>query len=175
MKRFCVLWVAAFCLLRLASNSYSQDARMASPMPTPVSLLIIDNPDAVVSGSWNTEASLAGKYGANYLIKSGGEGAASVSFKPNFPIGGRYIISEYHPASPGNTTAAKLSIKHLGGTFKADVNQQINGGQWNTLGTFDIGAGDNFYVMISDSGAADKKVVADAIRFMYSEPLHTPT
>lgn len=43
-----------------------------------------------------------------------------------------------------------------------DVDQKIDGSQWNLLGTYPFAAGTSGYVVLSDD--ADKYVIADAIR-----------
>jgi hypothetical protein len=44
------------------------------------------------------------------------------------------------------------------------VNQEINGGQWNLLGTFPFIAGTSGHVVLSDD--ANDYVIADAIKFV---------
>jgi hypothetical protein len=54
-----------------------------------------------------------------------------------------------------NTAGTKLAT--------VNVNQQVNGGQWNTLGTYSFSAGWN-KVQVSRWTGAGFQVVADAIR-----------
>jgi hypothetical protein len=44
-----------------------------------------------------------------------------------------------------------------------EVNQEVNGGQWNLLGTYPFAAGTSGSVVLSDE--ADEYVIADAIKF----------
>src|SRR5262249_9139935 len=66
---------------------------------------------------------------------------------------------------------APHSITSTGGTTTVNVNQQVNGGQWNLLGVFNFAAGTAGYVRISDGFAdAGKLAMADAIKFSYIQP-----
>jgi hypothetical protein len=44
------------------------------------------------------------------------------------------------------------------------TNQEINGGQWNLIGTYSFAAGTNGYVELNN--AANEYVVADAVMFV---------
>jgi hypothetical protein len=60
------------------------------------------------------------------------------------------------------------TIYSLEGASTVRVNQQINGGRWNPLGTFafrDEGA-----VVVSDDVSSGQDIVADAIRLVYIGP-----
>jgi hypothetical protein len=59
-------------------------------------------------------------------------------------------------------------VNHLGGSTTVRVNQQINGGQWNLLGTF--GFQEQGSVMVYDDVSSGHDVVADAIRVVYQGP-----
>lgn len=140
--------------------------------------ITIDNADSnvIVNGTWSTESSMSDKYGSNYLIKSGESGGtSSVVYTPDFTIPGQYFVREWHPASVNNSSSVKYEIKHMGGTNTVYVNQQANGGKWNTIGTYYFNSGKDFSVIIYDDSSSTKKVVADAIGFLFSEPLPTPT
>jgi hypothetical protein len=62
-------------------------------------------------------------------------------------------------AAPAQGTNTPFSINHATGTTVVTRNQQVNGGIWVLLGTFNIGPGD--YVQVNDN--ANGYVVADAI------------
>ena len=47
------------------------------------------------------------------------------------------------------------------------IDQQVNGGQWNLLGTFGFSAGTAGYVRIKDNFTTGTVVMADAIKFVY--------
>ncbi|MDZ7307933.1 MAG: hypothetical protein ONB49_12870, partial [candidate division KSB1 bacterium] len=56
-------------------------------------------------------------------------------------------------------------IRHDGGETVVRVNQRINAGQWNSLGTFTFTRGGDHAVTITNQ--ANGPVIADAIKFVY--------
>ena len=69
----------------------------------------------------------------------------------------------YWRNSPNRATDAPYTIYYDGGSVTFDVNQQINGYQWNLLGTYPFVAGQSGYVVLSDD--ANQYVIADAVKF----------
>jgi RHS repeat-associated protein len=70
------------------------------------------------------------------------------------------------PASSANATDAQYTVTYEGGSSTVTVNQRVNGGQWNLLGTFPFNAsGTGYKVDLADSSASGK-VVADAIYYV---------
>jgi hypothetical protein len=57
-------------------------------------------------------------------------------------------------------------INHANGRTIKAVNQRINAGQWNSLGTYTFKKGISGNVIITAQGA-DGKVMADAVRFVF--------
>ena len=129
--------------------------------------VIVDNPAATVVGTWSSGTGAADKFGADYRFKSGGTGTAYLQFTPNIPSAGNYEIYEWHPAGSNRTTNAPFLIAYNGGTVTVRVNQQINGGKWNLLGTFNMASGSVNNVKVQDDFTDSANVVmADAIRFV---------
>jgi hypothetical protein len=60
-------------------------------------------------------------------------------------------------------TNAPVKITHSAGTQTVSVNQQINGGKWNYLGTFSFDSTGT--VQISGTGSTSATVCADAVKF----------
>jgi RHS repeat-associated protein len=88
------------------------------------------------------------------------------------PQTGSYKVYAKWPASPENATNAPFTVTHTGGSSTVTVNQRLNGGQWNLLGSFTFdAAGAGYKVELSDGGAAGK-VAADAI---YIAPAGAPS
>jgi hypothetical protein len=54
-------------------------------------------------------------------------------------------------------------VNYNGGSPTFDVNQKVNGGQWNLLGTFNFVAGTSGTVVLTDD--ADGVVIADGLKF----------
>jgi hypothetical protein len=137
-----------------------------SPPPPDV---ILDNPSATVVGTWAAGTSSPDKYGSDYRFKdTKGSGAAYVEFRPNLPASGNYQVFEWHPQGANRTTDAPVEITSNGGPQTVLVNQQINGGTWVWLGTFNFSAGTAGCVRIKDNFTTGSVVLADAVKFVYA-------
>lgn len=137
--------------------------------------IVVDNPLAAVTGTWTTGTSSTDKFGTDYRNKTGGTGAAFVTFKPGIWTKGNYQISEWHPQGSNRTTNAPHVIAYNGGSTTNFINQQINGGRWNLLGTFNMKAGVGNYVRIADNFSdSTQNVMADAIKLAYVVPANGP-
>ncbi len=88
-------------------------------------------------------------------------------FTPDLPGMGTYEVYAYWVMAPNRATDAPYTIHHVGGATDVRVNQQLDGGQFNLLGTFDFLAGIEGYVELSAD--ADGVVIADAVRFVLVE------
>jgi hypothetical protein len=130
--------------------------------------IILDNPSATFVGTWATGTTSTDRYGADFRWRSHGTGASYGTFTPNIVTAGNYQVWEWHPQGTNRATDAKHTVNHAGGSTLVNVNQQINGGKWNLLGTFNFAAGTSGNVRIADNHSDSTKVVtADAIRFVY--------
>jgi Purple acid Phosphatase, N-terminal domain len=133
--------------------------------------IIIDNPAAAVTGTWTTGTSSTDKYGTDYRFKSAGTGTAFLKYTPSIVIAGRYQVYEWHSIGSNRTTAAPHVVTYNGGSTTVKVNQQVNGGQWNSIGTFSFAAGTAGSVKITDNFTDTTKVViADGIKLVYVGP-----
>jgi hypothetical protein len=142
------------------------DAVVITSIPPVNSDVIVDNIDARVVGAWQTGTSSGDRYGSNYIFKSPGDGSAYVEFTPDLPSAGQYQVYEMHPQGGNRTTAAPHTIVHDGGVATVPVNQQVNGGRWNYVGTFPFAAGTAGSVRISDAYTTGSVVIADAVKFV---------
>jgi uncharacterized lipoprotein YddW (UPF0748 family) len=134
-----------------------------------VSDIVLDNPQATVNGSWQTGTSSLDKFGADYRFKSQGDGSSYLRFTPDILRTGQYAVYEWHPAGGNRTTNAPYHISYSGGTMTVNVNQEINGGQWNLLGVFPFNETTDGYVEITDGFSDSGQVVlADAIKFVFA-------
>ena len=149
------------------SGGNSANSAQASAATQPVSDIIIDNPSATFTGTWSTGTSSTDKYGTDYRFKAGGTGTAFVTYTPNIVVGGNYQVYAWYPQGSNRTTTAPYVIKYNGGTGNATLNQQINGGVWNLLGTFNFAAGTTGNVKVTDNYSGTSVVMADAIKFVY--------
>ncbi len=124
---------------------------------------IVDNTNAVVSGTWES-GSKSGQIGTNYLFIRSGFGANEVRFVPNLPRAGRYQV--WTRGLSGSTfTPGFLIVNHSGG---ASGVAPANASGWCGLGTYSFASGSSGSVVVSDDFAMNSAVeVADAILFRY--------
>ncbi|WP_375772935.1 hypothetical protein NR798_19260 [Archangium gephyra] len=117
-----------------------------------------------VSANWTVGAN-TGFYGNNYYTAT--TAAISDPFVFNFYMaaaGTRTIDAWWVAASNRSTTAPFVIIDANGNNLgTVNVNQQLNGSQWNTLGTWSFPAGWN-KVQLSRWTTSGYYVVADAIQ-----------
>jgi hypothetical protein len=130
--------------------------------------VIVDNLDAAdtssagvwlpsgASGSWGTDSVWANDLGDSF------------SFTPALVSEATYEVYEWHTEWPSRNTAARHEIRD--GVTLLDtvfVNQQINGGQWNLLGTYTF-AGPASVTILASPGSSTN---TDAMKFV---PVTTP-
>lgn len=86
---------------------------------------------------------------------------------PRIPETGKYAVYISYQTLPGSVNDAKYLVFHKGGVTEFLVNQQIGGGTWVYLGTFEFDKGTNDYGMVVLSNESKQKgvVCADAVRF----------
>ncbi|WP_300726260.1 xanthan lyase [uncultured Bacteroides sp.] len=86
---------------------------------------------------------------------------------PNIPATGKYAVYVSYQSLPESITDAKYLVFHKGGVTEFKVNQQIGGGTWVYLGTFEFDKGINDYgmVVLSNESSQNGVVCADAVRF----------
>lgn len=135
---------------------------------------VVDNTDpgfSVVSGSWTSGTSAAGKYGADYRFAGTTAGAATAvtEWRPNLPEGGDYEVSVWYPAGTNRADNAPFTVTHANGSTTVPVNQQLNGGGWVSLGTFPFFTGTYGYVRLGNN-ANPSVVLADAVWFRSVTP-----
>jgi hypothetical protein len=120
------------------------------------------------SSNWGTYNDNSGKYLSNFR-RATGDGPENdwAAFKFKVPASGSYSVYARWPASASRSTSVRYRVfETIGGTmfFNGNRNQQINGGQWNLLGTWNWSAGGWGQVLISRSLSGPGQLAADAIR-----------
>ncbi len=128
--------------------------------------LVIDNQDGgcVVAGSWWYGSSTQ-DYGVDYGIANAGTGSNKATFTPSIPGAGNYEVFVWYTSGTTRATNAPYTINHMSGSTTVSVNQQVNGGQWVSIGTYSFAAGTTGTVVLTDK--ADNKVCLDAVKFVY--------
>src|ERR1051325_7053602 len=153
-------------LLRMSLPLAMLVAGLPLAQPTFASDTLVANADGAVQvkGKWTATAETSGFYGANYLFRTPGDGNSTVTWP--FPSGtaGRYEVFARWSAGPNRATNATYLVSSNAGITSLPVNQKVNGGTWQSLGSFDFQPKGGQGVTMNDR--ADGVVVADAIRFV---------
>jgi hypothetical protein len=161
---------------KLSSATYRQEAARAylhgtqswygySPHDPGAADIIVDNTSGSFSvvGTWATGTSSTDKYGTNYRYHSTAAVSEPATWAPTL-TSRNYAVYAWWPAGTNRSTVAPYIINYNGGTANVKVNQQINGGKWNLLGTWNFVNGKN--VQLSCWAASGYNVMADAIKFV---------
>lgn len=132
----------------------------------PVADIIIDNPQGTCSANWATSTSSTQKYGSDYRWRSTTAISDPFTWTPTIVTPGNYEVYAWWPASSNRSTTAPYIIYYNGGSANVPMNQQINGGQWNSLGTYNFAAGTTGNVKLSCWTTTGFVVCADAVKFV---------
>ena len=126
--------------------------------------IYLDESDASFDCEW-TYASRPDAYDGDLRFIDAGTGLCKATWTPDIPAAGNYSVHVWWTTNPNRATDAPYTIYYDGGSQTIDVNQQVNGSQWNQLGTasFPFAAGTSGYVVLSDD--ANGQVIADAVKF----------
>ena len=108
--------------------------------------------------------------GTSRILRTAGhekraEGAAL--WIPHIPERGHYAVYVTYQTYPSSVPDAEYVVVHAGGTTRIKVNQQMGGGTWVYLGTFEFEQGqrDDQMVILTNQSKHTGVVSADAVRF----------
>jgi len=101
-------------------------------------------------------------YGSSFASNESGAGTETATWTPDITTAGEYDVYAMWCAYSNRASDAPYTIYYDGGSETVDVNQQINGGQWNYLGTYTFAAGTSGSIVLSDGG--NGYVIADAVK-----------
>ena len=92
--------------------------------------------------------------------------AGEIKWTPRIIVGRPYAVYVAYQSLPNSTTQALYTVNHKGGSTHFSVNQQMGGGTWIYLGTFEFDEGTQGNVTLSNYSKEKGTVVtADAVRF----------
>jgi len=129
-----------------------------TPGSSSASTYVDDSPSH--AGTWAVSASAADKYGADYLYRSTAAVSDPASWAITVSTGGNYDISAWWSAGTNRAPSAPYILPD---NSTVNVNQQINGGRWNLLGTRAISG--TATTKLSCWTTSGYVVIADAIRY----------
>jgi PKD repeat protein len=118
-------------------------------------------------GDWAAANTAPGYFRENYYYAAAGTGTNQAIWTVQIPTAGRYKVSAWWPAAGENALNVPYTISHAEGSTTVQVDQRVNGGRWNALGTFNFNAGE--YTITLTNHVASGQVVADAVRVEHVE------
>lgn len=94
-------------------------------------------------------------------------GTGIISYTPKIPANGQYAVYVCYQTLANSVPDAHYTIWHKGERTEFTVNQQMGGGTWVYLGTFDFDKGFNKFNRITVTNESNYRgvVTADAVRF----------
>ena len=92
---------------------------------------------------------------------------AQTVYRPNFHKAGRYAVYVSYATVEGSVPDAEYIVYHKGQETRFHVNQQMGGGTWVYLGTFDFDKGCDGYnqVVVTNRSQSKGLITTDAVRF----------
>jgi hypothetical protein len=161
-------------LYRSPERTTELQARITGTWPTKppavgVPVGIVDNADAAgltVTGSWTASSYDAGYHATNYMHDGNtAKGTKSVVFRPALTAASSYEVFLKWASSANRATNTPVTITTKPGLppVQCIVNQQLHGGQWFSLGVYELDPA-TAAVTVSNTGT-NGYVVADAVLF----------
>ncbi|MEV4757096.1 N-acetylmuramoyl-L-alanine amidase [Micromonospora sp. NPDC049559] len=127
----------------------------------------VDNDTAgrfTASANWGVSTYSAQRQGADYRYANPVQSSDPAWYKVNIPETGTYRVEVWYPADPGYNSATPYIVATSTGNQTVQVDQRSGGGQWKSIGTFTLTAGDGDKVAVSRWTSGTGYVIADAIR-----------
>jgi N-acetyl-anhydromuramyl-L-alanine amidase AmpD len=128
---------------------------------------VVDNANSsrfYAASNWGTSSYSSQRYGSNYRFAKPGATYRGASYKVKTPTRGSYALYGWWPANPGYNDRAVVWIYTTNGWVSRTVSQRTNGGRWVYLGTYTMGAWDDWNVEVSNQSSGTGYIIADAIK-----------
>ena len=128
--------------------------------------IIVDNAASgfSCSANWSTGTSSTDKYSTNYRYRSTAAVSDLATFTTRLPSSGNWTVAVWYPQGANRSVTAPFKCSTASGEKTVAVNQQINGGKWVALGTWNMNAG-TATVKLSCWTSTGYIVVADAVKW----------
>lgn len=130
---------------------------------TTASSIIIDNISSgfSCSSNWATSSYASDKYGTDYRYRSTAAVSDPANWSGSIGTAGTYTISAWWSQGSNRSSTAPYILPN--GT-KVSVNQQANGGKWNSLGNISLATGTQT-TKLSCWTTSGYVVIADAVKY----------
>ena len=132
-------------------------------VPVGRDVVVVDNTNqarTTAAGDWRTGESAKGFQGERFLATE--DDAATFRWQASVPSDGNYEVLVRYPM--GRATDAAYTVEHDGGASTATVDQTKRAGEWVSLGTYRMSAGELRTITLS--GKANGTVAADAVQLV---------
>ncbi len=136
-----------------------------STTPPPTSV-IVDNSNAGFSAStgWQTGTSAADKFGTNYRFHDTQSISDQATWTASLGSTKTYTVSAWWSQGINRSATAPFTVYHSSGSTTVNINQQANGGSWQSLGSWNMNSGSN-QVKLSCWTTTGFVVIADAVKW----------
>ena len=134
---------------------------------TPAYSRIVDNTTTgrfTASANWAVSSYSSQRYGTDYRYANPQAVSDAAWFKFDIPATASYEVYVWYPANAGYNSATPFVIATSTGNVTRNVNQQVNGGTWISLGVYTLAAGDYNAVGVSRWTSGAGYVIADAVK-----------
>ncbi|MBQ0982319.1 MULTISPECIES: N-acetylmuramoyl-L-alanine amidase [Micromonospora] len=142
-------------------------AKMSGGGNPPAWSSIVDNTTSgrfTASANWGVSTYSGQRYGADYRYAEPVAASDVAWYRFNVPATANYRVDAWWPATSGYNGATPYVVATTTGNRTIIVDQRATGGQWRSLGTFTLPAGDANRVGVSRWSSATGLIVADAVR-----------
>lgn len=115
-------------------------------------------------GIWQSENTLPGFYGMDYLIATPGSGENRAQWWQAIQYAGNYEVAVNLPEGNSDFASnARYTVLHRYGIDTVWIDQRSGQGDWRILGVFPYAANSSGSILLSND-ASDGKIIADALR-----------
>jgi len=128
------------------------------------------DPECHISGRWNRLTG-EGVYFRNGLSINGGDTRAAVTWIPTLESSGQYKLYAWWGKDSTQSTHVPVIVWDTVSAQTVFVDQSVQGGTWNLVGTFNLKAGGQNTIKIQNVADKKSKVSADAVRLVYLGPV----
>jgi hypothetical protein len=128
--------------------------------------MIVDNSNGgfTASSNWYTGTSATDKYGADYRYRSTAAVSDAANWNVSLPSTGTWTVYAWWSQGTNRPPSVPYIVYYAGGSTSIYVNQQANGGKWNTLTSQSMNSGSN-NVKLSCWTTTGYTCIADAIKW----------
>ena len=153
-------------------GAWSQTVTRSLVINEGVADTIIDNGSAncTYTGSWDVSGA-SGYYGTNSVWSRNG---TTYTWRFTPAVNGNYEVSAWWTQFETRSNNVPIDIYNAGGTNRVYVNQQANGGKWNSLGTFPFVGGVTYNITVTAAMGSTISTCADAVKLVYSGVITIP-